>query len=114
MEIIVLSKIDGLAQNFLDAPRVNIKNFELEIVYDFEMDSGEYGEKVVTFHDVQDYRHTEEKNVTVDMIKAYNSIGEVTDSNWISAEKISQGYNHYIIYFDEYGAYEIVAKGFQV
>jgi hypothetical protein len=114
MNVIVLINIEGLAQNFLKAPRVSRNSTSLSIVYDYEMDSGAYGEKNISFEDVKDYRQVVESSVTPDMMKAYNSIGEVADSSWLDHEMKSQGYKHYIIYFDEYGAYEILAKKFQL
>lgn len=114
MEIVILKEIDGLAQNFLEAPRTLMKNSTLEILYDYEMDSGDYSEKRIIFDGVEDYRHVEESNLIADMIKAYNSVAEVIDSNWLSNELISRGYKHYIIYFDEYGAYEAIAKTYRL
>lgn len=114
MEIVVLKEIEGLAQNFLEAPRTLTKDSSLEIIYDYEMESGNYGEKSITFDGVEDYRHVDESNLVADMIKAYNSIAEVIDSSWLSNELISRGYKHYIIYFDEYGAYEVLAKTYRL
>jgi hypothetical protein len=36
----------------------------------------------------------------------YNSIGRVTDSNWIPDDLRKEGYSHFIIYFDDYGTYD--------
>lgn len=114
MEIIVLKEIDGLAQNFLEAPRTLMENSTLEILYDYETNSGEYSEKSILFDGVEDYKHVDESNLTVDMIKAYNSIAEVIDSTWLSNGLKSLGCKHYIIYFDGYGAYEIIAKAYSL
>jgi hypothetical protein len=113
MEIIKIKNINELAQNFLKAHRVLENNNVLSITYDYEKGSGEYGEKSIYIKDTKGYRHVVESNITVDMINAYNSIGVVVDSDWISNELQFQDYKHYIIYFDEYGAYEIIAKEFQ-
>lgn len=113
MEIYILKKINELAQDFLKSPRVMEKNDGLLLTYDYEMDTGEYSEKSIYFENMKGYRHVSESNIKVDMIKAYNAIGEVVDSEWLSNELRSQSFKHYIIYFDEYGAYEIIAKEFQ-
>ena len=113
MEIRKLLTIHDLAQNFLKAPRINNNEFGLSITYDYEMESGEYGEKTIFFEDVKDYRYTSESDVTKDILNAYNAISEVVNSTWLSRETLGKGYKHYIIYFDEYGAYEIIAKSYR-
>lgn len=45
MEIIVLKEIDGLAQNFLEAPRTLMENSTLEILYDYEQIPGNIAKK---------------------------------------------------------------------
>jgi hypothetical protein len=77
------------------------------------MESGQYGERSIYFDGVNDYRHVVESHVTLDMLKAYNSVAQVVDSEWISNEMRSRGLKHYMIYFDEYGAYEIIANEFR-
>ena len=112
--MIKVAIIKDLAQNFLQAPRITKKGDQMIITYDYEMGSGEYSERNLYFDNVKDYRHTEENDVTAEIIEAsYNSIAKVVDSNWINQDLLLKNYNHFIIYFDEYGAYEFVAKGFR-
>ena len=112
MKIEKLIEIDGLAQNFLKAPRISIIETGLNLTYDFESTTGEYIERNIFFKNAKDYRHIKEKDVITDMIKVYNSIGIVKNSEWLDEELKLQDYKHYIIYFDEYGVYEILAKEF--
>ena len=114
MNIKKLIHIEGLAQNFLKAPRVVENGSVLYVLYDFEMDTGEYTEKSISFEGVKGYRHTEESRVSPEMIETYNSIAEVVNSEWITYEMVSQGCKHYLIYFDDYGAYEVIAKSFRI
>lgn len=113
MKSIKLKFIEELAQEFLQAPRISRTNNGLSIVYDYEMDSGEYGEKSIFFEDVRDYRHIHEDDVKAEMIEAaYNSIVKIVDSDWLSNGMSKQGYNHFLIYFDDYGVFEVIAKSF--
>lgn len=114
MDILKLVDIKDLAQNFLRAPRISKIDDGLFITYDYEMDTGEYGEKSIIFENALDFRHISESDITPDMIKAYNSIGVVVNSDWINDRLIAETHKHYIIYFDEYGAYEIIAKNFKL
>ena len=114
MKIKKLMHINELAQDFLKSPRISRNGDRLYITYDYEMDSGKYSEKSICFENVKNYRHVSEQNTTADMIEAYNSIGEVVDSDWIGHELLSQGFKHYIIYFDDYGTQEIIADNFRL
>lgn len=114
MDMIKVATIQGLAQDFLKAPRITRKDSEIIITYDYEMESGEYSERNLYLEDVKDYRHIEENNTTAEIIEAsYNSIARVIDSNWLNQNLSLKDYSHFIIYFDEYGAYEFIAKGFR-
>jgi hypothetical protein len=115
MESIKVLVIKELAQDFLKPPRVTTINHELKITYDYEMDSGEYGEKCIFFEDLYDFRHTHENSVTPEMIDAaYNSIARITNSSWLNDNLIKNGYSHFLIYFDDFGAFEIIAKNYRV
>ena len=115
MKILVLAKIDELAQDFLKAPRIEKRNeTRLGLTIDYEVDSGEYSEKSIWFDGVRNFKHTPESKVTADMVHAYNSICEVVDSDWVEDKLRKQGHKHYIIYFDGFGAFEINATSFQL
>lgn len=114
MEFIKLFEIEELAQDFLRSPRVSKNNDELSITYDYELDTGDYGEKSIIFINVCGYHHVDENNVTTDMIEAYNSICEVLESTWKCNEMNLRDLHHYIIYFDGYGGYEVLAKGYHI
>lgn len=107
-----LLEIKELAQDFLRSPRVTKINDKLSITYDYELDSGDYSEKSIVFINVYDYRHIIEINVTPNMIEAYNSICEVVDSTWECNEMNLRDLHHYNIYFDGFGAYEILAESY--
>ncbi len=115
MKVRRLAHIVGQAQDFLHSPRVSRSAADLQLLYDYELvETGGYGEKGIVFKDAKDYRHVIEADVTADMLDAYNSVSEVVDSAWLTESLKSQGYKHYIIYFDEYGAYEVIAKNFRL
>lgn len=113
VNILKLNDIKELAQNFLNSPRIEKNDSGLYLIYDYEKDDGEYSEKTIFFKNVKGFRQILENNITVDMIKAYNSVAVVIDSEWLTDEMYLQGFKHFIIYFEEYGAYEIIAKEFQ-
>ena len=112
MKIIKIAEIKELAQNFQASPGIWRNEAQLKMTIDYEVSSGGYSEKFIWFEDVQNFRHIRESEVTVDVIQAYNSICEVVDSNWLEPKIREQGIKHYIIYFDGFGSYEIIAKNF--
>ena len=115
MKSIKLAHIEDLAQDFLEPPRVYKTKNEVGIIYDYEMEFEGYGEKSIFFEDIYDFRHVREDEVTSEMIDAaYNSIAKITDSDWLTEEMHRNGYSHFLIYFDDYGAFEVVAKSFRV
>lgn len=115
MDVIKIVSVQDLAQNFLRAPRMFKGKSDFHIIYDYEMDSGKYSEKTILFENAKDYRHVEEDDVTAEMIDAaYNSIVSLINSDWMDRALLPQGYNHYLIYFDGYGAFEVIAKSCQI
>lgn len=108
MEVIKLFNIDELAQDFIQPPRVKSKEDITILIFDYEMENGEYGEKGIYFKNVIKQKHTPENKVEGYMIKAYNSVGEVKDSSWLKENELYNEYKHYIAYFDGFGAYEFI------
>lgn len=105
--------IKELAQDFLKPPRVFHEANILSIIIDYETEKGTYSEKKIEFFDVADYRHIPEENTEPEVMEAYNYICLVIDSEWLIEKNISNRYKHYMIYFDEYGTYEIIAKKYK-
>lgn len=113
MEIRKIQIIYELAQEFMDAPRLISEEGNVILLIDYEKEKGGYSKKGIKFIDVKKYWHTPRKLVTIDMIKAYNIIAEVVDTEIISKVEKEEGYKHYLIYFDEIGAYEFIAKEYE-
>ncbi len=105
--------IKELAQDFLESPRISLEADRLTLIIDYETDQGTYGEKKIVFFDVVKYRHISEENIKPETIEAYNYICLVLDSEWLIEKNISNKYKHFMIYFDEYGIYEIIAKKYK-
>ncbi len=105
--------INELAQNFLKSPRIIQEANILSIIIDYEPNEGNYSEKKIVFFDVVDYRHISEENIKPEVMEAYNYICLVLDSDWLIEKNISHKYKHFMIYFDEYGSYEIIAKKYK-
>lgn len=108
--------IDELAQEFMHTPKVEQRGRDYILMFDFESESGSYEWTGITFKDVAKYRHTPDNMVNEDMLKAYNAVGIVKMSNWLKEEspikKDKTCYNHYLIYFDGFGAYEFLGTNF--
>lgn len=118
MEIEKVFIIDELAQDFMQTPKVEQRGRDYILMFDFESESGVYEWTGITFKDVVEYRYTTDNMVNEDMLKAYNAVGIVKMSNWfneesaIEKEKDRNHYNHYLVYFDGFGAYEFLGTNF--
>lgn len=112
MEIVKVFDIKELAQEFMHSPKVERKGSDVVLLYDYETENGEYEWTGITFLDVIDLKCTSDEQVNKYMIRAYNIVAEVVDSNWINKDIPDKSYKHYIVYFDGYGAYEFISKGF--
>jgi len=114
MQLNTVYIIKELAQDFMMSPKIHedINNNKLILTYDYEMDSGEYSLKNIIFNVTKEFIYTPDRKILPYMINAYNCITEITNSPKIDNEKNNQGYKHFIIYFDGFGAYEFISKGF--
>jgi hypothetical protein len=111
MDIIKMFDIKELAQNFMHSPKIEKRDKDSILMFDYETDTGEYKWTGITFKDTIDIRCTKEKDVSEYMVRAYNSVVEVKNSNWINHINVKEGnYKHYLVYFDGYGAYEFICK----
>ncbi len=108
-----LEFIKELAQNFLNSPRIILEANYLAIILDYETNEGTYSEKKIVFFDVVDYRHISEENIKPEVIEAYNYVCLVSDSEWLREKYIPKKFKHFLIYFDEYGTYEVIAKKYK-
>ena len=118
MEISKVFDIQELAQEFMHSPKVEMSGKNAVLMYDYETESGDYKWTGITFLGVLDYWHTSESNVSEYMLEAYNALTVVKDSNWMDNSKFvsciqieDKEINHYLIYFDGYGAYEFICTG---
>lgn len=115
MEITNVFEIHELAQEFMDNPKIKKKGDNSVLMYDYETETGEYEWTGITFINTIKYRHVKEANVKDYMIKAYNRVVEINDSNWKNEISSTNGekreLKHYIVYFDGYGAYEFLSYG---
>lgn len=113
MKIIELFEIKELAQEFRHSPKIIKKDKDIVFMYDYETDTGAYKWTGLRFVDALSYKVTPNNRVELYMIDAYNSVTVVKDSNWIkdfeSTKDENVVYSHYLVYFDDYGAYEFLA-----
>lgn len=108
-----LELIKELAQDFLESPRITFEGNILTIVIDYETEDGIYSEKKIIFYGSVENRHISEENIKPEVIEASNYICLVLDSEWLREKNISHKFKHFIIYFEEYGFYEIIAKRYE-
>lgn len=111
-----LFDIKELAQEFMNAPKIEQNGEDVVLKYDYETDSGEYEWTGITFLNTIKYRHTKDSNISEYMMKAYNAVAELKDSVWINEvipnsnkENTDIQFKHYLVYFDGYGAYEFIS-----
>jgi len=108
--------IKELAQDFVKDPQIKTTDNNAMLIYEYEGESGDTETKGIMFNDVLASKHTTEMGMEVYMVKAYNAVSVVENSQWSKefGESITeQGYKHFIVYFDDFGAYEFLAKTFE-
>ncbi len=116
MEVEKVLEIDELAQEFMEPPKVEKRGKDLVLMFDYELELGGYQWTGITFKNVVQYRHTPDNMINVDIVKAYNAVGIVKESNWLKEENFDKFdgkiYKHFLIYFDGFGAYEFLCTDF--
>jgi len=115
MNVTKICDINELAQEFMHAPKVEKKGIDCNLMFDYESDTGEYKWTGITFINAVSYKYTSYKYAQEYMVKAYNAVTEIAESDWIKefgCTDKSKDLKHYLVYFDGYGAYEFVCTGF--
>lgn len=115
MKLSKIYDIKYLAQDFIESPQIRIIDKNVVLIFDYEKESGEYAKTGIVFQDVLATRHILNSDVELYMIEAYNVVAVVEASPWLREYSVAQGeYQHFIVYFDEYGAYEFLAADFAI
>lgn len=117
MKLLKVFEIKELAQDFTQRPKLVEKNNNLVLMFDYETENGRYEWTGITFKDIYTYKITKESDVEKYMIESYNEVSLIRNSNWLKDLKKdnvrlnpNEEYNHYLVYFDGFGAYEFIAK----
>lgn len=93
----------------------------LKILFDYDKDGCLYNSGLV-FNKVRAHRHTAESHCPAWKIEAaYDTLVEINNSEWtkeilastVKDEKLTWQLNHYLIYFDGDGCYEIVSESWE-
>ena len=106
-----------MSQEFDEGPQLVIKANELQLLYDFETDSGNYRWAALTFGGAEAVVFTSHESCNERQVAAYDALVEVINSPWLAslqAPRVSpvRGLRHMRIYFDEVGCFEVAATGF--
>ena len=101
-------------------PEISFRPGQVSIRYDVETESGVVWTDV-RFTTAVALRVTPDTAVTKELVSAYSRVCEIKPSRWLenlrlreSDEEVSEHLRHFAIYFDHFGAVEIVASVFQV
>ncbi|WP_445148360.1 hypothetical protein [Baekduia sp. Peel2402] len=106
-----------MSQNFVDGPVVSFAPRDLRIRYELETDSGSVEWEEMGFPAVDAFVFTAIEAVTSDQVDAYDTVVEVLDSPWLARVLADRrhpraGLRHFRIFFDEYGAFDVLAEAF--
>jgi len=110
----VVWQLRAPSQEFESGPQLAREFDALKIRYDFETDTGAYEWEEVTFTGVVAFRFTDAAHCSPEQIGAYDKLQIVNSSAWpsqLDGPPIDQ-VNHYRIYFDDVGCYEVLSRGF--
>lgn len=116
MKLSIVYHIRQLAQDFIESPQIKKNDKNAVLVFDYEQESGSYAKTEIIFHDVLATKYTHESDMELYMVEAYNEIAIVGDSPWLKEfddDIAESGYKHFIVYFEEYGVYQFIAKSFE-
>jgi hypothetical protein len=116
MQVSKVYIIKELAQDFVKDPQIKTIDNNAMLTYEYEGESGEIERRGITFQDVLASKYTSESDMEVYMVKAYNAVSIVENSPWpneFGDSIVEQGYKHFIVYFDDFGAYEFLAQNFE-
>jgi hypothetical protein len=116
MEVLKIHIIKDLAQDFANDPQIETVDNNAILTYEYVGECGEPETKSISFRDVLASKYTPESSMEMYMVKAYNAVSVVNNSPWVNEFGVNiteQGYKHFIVYFDDFGAYEFLAKNFE-
>ena len=106
------------SQEFANGPKVETYFDRLSLLLDYEIESGEYKWLRLNFSRVIVFSFAAFGFCTVDQIEGYDRLVRVAESPWLEGlfsramTQPSTKTNHYRIFFDEIGCYEIAAESF--
>jgi len=101
------------SQEFNEGPRLRQGPSTLALAYDFETESGDYAWEEVNFYGVVAFKFTAARYCTSDQIHAYDRLETVSESPWpLELADGPTGLEHYRIFFDDIGCYEVLAGSF--
>lgn len=103
------------SQEFSQGPELLQSLREVRLRLDHETESGDYVWSALVFHDVHAVRFTAHASCTRDQVHAYDRLVRVPRHEWLDAlPGVDSNLQHFRIYFDEFGCYDVVAADFQV
>ncbi|MFS0837415.1 hypothetical protein [Paenibacillus sp. 1P03SA] len=119
MELKKLCEIDYPSQEFLCPPQILRENNNVKLEFDYESESGEYKKAEIIFLNTIGYKCCSLECTPAEAIAAYDKICVVKNSDWLQVVKNNYrglkdfDYNHYCIFFEDYGCYEFIANNYK-
>lgn len=103
-----------MSQEFDQGPVLRQGHGDLYIAYDFEKESGEYAWEEIAFLGVGAFKFTADAHCSPDQVGAYDKLQLLEGSPWKESlgGEATVTLDHYRIYFDEVGCFEILASAF--
>ena len=105
------------SQEFQAQPILAQRGDWLDLVYDYESETGQYESATIRFRGVEAFSFTSFESCSPEQVSAYDKVVAVRGSEWLKqirsrrAVEESLG-RHYRIFFDEVGCYEVIASEF--
>ncbi|PWK16241.1 hypothetical protein [Tumebacillus permanentifrigoris] len=116
MQLAKIFVIEHLSQDFTTPPTFSVGKNLLYLNYDYELETGGYAWTGLTFYEVIGYKKSYLPIVELRHISAYNSVCMEVTSPWLEEAKQTYRdhepfeFNHYVIFFEDFGCYEVLAK----
>lgn len=108
------------SQEFVKSPGFIKDGKVLWLSFEQESPEGQYETRSVCFQSVVAYKFTSEYACEPWMTKAYDRLLKLGNSFWLDQFRSNyrgenpDGLKHFVVYFDGYGFYEVIAQEFSV
>lgn len=112
VDLQVIFDIGVRSQEFNEPPQLLRAGRDTLLSFGFETETGGYDTKTLRFVDAVAYKVTRMPCVEPWVVAAYDAVAVLSNSAWKNevVRNHTAGYNHYVVFFEDYGCHEFIAQ----